>query len=290
MSRLDRGYSACRALHRRHGTTYFWATQVLPAERRRHVYAFYGFCRYADEIVDGAGFDSHEQRARALAELGSSFERAWAGSVPHQPVVAAVVQTMRELRQDPELISRFLRSMAMDLSVSAYETWDELCSYVDGSAAVIGEMVLPVLCPDPVQGALRPARQLGVAFQMTNFLRDVGEDLARGRVYLPAEDLRRFGADPWARAVTPEWVALMKYEIQRTRMIYREAATGTGLLPPRAAACVRTAASLYGRILERIEANGYDVFARRARVALPVKLAVVARGMVATSVPVRLGA
>jgi phytoene synthase len=119
---------------------------------------------------------------------------------------------------------------------------------------------------------------------MTNFLRDVGEDLERGRVYLPAEDLHRFGADPWARTVTPEWAALMRYEIQRTRTIYRQAVAGIDLLAPRASACVQAAAMLYGRILDQIEANGYDVFARRARVALPVKLAVAARSLVGAAV------
>ena len=168
-------------------------------------------------------------------------------------------------------MTRFLRSMTMDVSVMSYRTWSQLCVYMDGSAAVIGEMMLPVLCPEPVDGALAPARALGVAFQMTNFLRDVGEDLDRGRVYIPAEDLRRFGADPSAREVTPEWAELMRFEIARTRAIYRQAADGIERLPRRAAACVRTAAVLYAEILSRIEANRYDVFSRRARVALPIK-------------------
>ena len=133
--------------------------------------------------------------------------------------------TVRRWDIDPDCFRRFLRSMAMDLTVDRYATWDDLCGYMDGSAAVIGEMVLPILEPlDPA--ATEPARTLGVAFQLTNFLRDVGEDLDRGRVYLPQDDLARFGADPWSRRVTPEWEALMRFEIDRARAPLRRGRPG----------------------------------------------------------------
>jgi 15-cis-phytoene synthase len=273
MRRLPAHYAVAQAVHRRYGTTYYLATQVLPRERRRHVYALYAFCRLADEIVDGDGGTSAHDRASALIGLERQFWRAWEGDTS-DPVLSALVETMRQTGLSPASIERFLRSMAMDLTVTSYETWEDLCGYMDGSAAVIGEMVLPVLCPLPVPGTLGPARQLGIAFQMTNFLRDVGEDLGRGRVYLPAEDLRRFGADPWARAVTPGWVNLMQYEMARTRRIYIEAERGIALLPAGSAQCVRAATLLYRRILRKIEANGYDVFTRRARVGVALKASV----------------
>jgi phytoene synthase len=164
----------------------------------------------------------------------------------------------------------------MDLGVDSYATWDDLLVYMDGSAAVIGEMMLPVLEPrDPV-GARQPARDLGLAFQLTNFLRDVGEDLDRGRVYLPGEDLARLGADPFARTVDRPWRLLMGFEIERARTLYASADRGIDLLPPRSAACVRAARVLYSGILEQIEANDYDVFASRARVSTPRKLATAA--------------
>ena len=125
----------------------------------------------------------------------------------------------------------------------------------------------------------RPARS-GLAFQLTNFLRDVGEDLDRGRVYLPQEDLRRFGADPHARVVTPEWRALMAFEIERNRRLYREADDGIPALPGASRRCVATARVLYARILERIEDADYDVFASRARVSTPAKAALAARMVV----------
>jgi 15-cis-phytoene synthase len=287
MTRTPPYYAESRALARRYGTTYYWAAQALPRARRRHVYALYGFCRYADEIVDGAKGGTPAQRARALAGLEASFQTAWAGGEASTQVLAALVESMKILGLRPEVVTRFLRSMTMDLSVMSYGTWSELCVYMDGSAAVIGEMMVPVLCPEPAEAALAAARELGVAFQMTNFLRDVGEDLDRGRVYIPAEDLRRFGADPRAREVTPEWAELMRFEIARTRGIYRRAAVGIERLPRRAAACVRSAAVLYEAILSRIEANRYDVFTRRTRVALPIKLAVTAYNSVGAALPPR---
>jgi 15-cis-phytoene synthase len=282
---LPSNYAGGRALNRRYGTTFYCATQVLPRTNRRHIYALYGFCRYADEIVDDTNGATTAERAAALAALETGFQTAWSGGEPGTPLLAGLVESMKDLGLGPEVVTRFLRSMAMGLYVTSYETWPELCGYMDGSAAVIGEMVLPVLCPEPAEGAQAAARQLGVAFQMTNFLRDVAEDLERGRVYIPVEDLLRFGADPWAREVTPEWSELMRFEIARTRDLYRQAADGIRRLPRRSAACVGAAATLYGGILNQIEANRYDVFAQRARVPWPVKIGVTAYYMLRAALP-----
>jgi phytoene synthase len=198
-------------------------------------------------------------------------------------VLAAVVDTVRTLSIDPECIERFLGAMAMDLTITSYETWDDLCGYMDGSAAVIGELMLPVLRPVDAVAAFQPARDLGLAFQLTNFLRDVDEDLDRGRVYLPQEDLRRFDADPWSRRVDGAWRAVMTFEVQRARALYASADQGITLLPGRAGRCVRTARVLYGEILDRIEAADYDVFATRARVSTGRKLAVAGRNLLGTT-------
>ena len=183
--------------------------------------------------------------------------------------MAAVVTTVRECHIEEECFTRFFGAMRSDLTRRTYETWGDLLGYMDGSAAVIGEMMLPVLRPGT--DAVAPARALGLAFQLTNFLRDVGEDLDRGRVYVPQEDLRRFGADPHARVVTPEWRALMAFEIERNRRLYREADDGIPALPGASRRCVATARVLYARILERIEAADYDVFGSRARVPTPLQ-------------------
>lgn len=279
---LEASYETCQALHRQHGTTYYWAARLLPQAKRGHVHALYGFCRYADEIVDAVGAVPVPERADALAALDARFAADLARGHSDHEVLAALVDTVLTLGIDPEAIGRFMRSMTMDLTVARYETWDDLYVYMDGSAAVIGEMMLAVLEPLDRRRAFGPARDLGIAFQLTNFLRDVPEDLDRGRVYLPAEDLARFGADPGQREVTPAWVALMRFEIERARALYESADRGIELLPAKSAACVRTARVLYSGILDRIEANGYDVFSTRARVSAPRKLVTALRYLAGT--------
>jgi 15-cis-phytoene synthase len=275
---LRPAYRECRRLTRRHGTTYYWATRVLPADRRPHVYALYGFCRHADEIVDaddGASVDQRRDRLDALAAVLHDALAAGAADPAAVPVVAALVHTAATFGIDASCFDRFMRSMAMDLAVTGYRTWGDLCDYMDGSAAVIGEMMLPLLDGRDPAG-VGPARDLGLAFQLTNFLRDVGEDLDRGRVYLPAEDLERFGVDVTARTVTPAWRALVRFEAERAHDLYASADRGIALLPPWAARSIRAARVLYARILDEIAANDYDVFSMRARVPTATKLAVAA--------------
>ena len=270
---LEESYAECRRLTKRHGTTYYWATQLLPAVSRPHVHALYGFCRHADDIVDDLGPAPLEQRSAALASFTDRFFHDLDRGRSDDLVLRAVVHTVRAYSIDPDLFRRFVRSMEMDLSIDRYGTWTDLCAYMDGSACVIGEMMLPILEPTS-DTALPHARDLGVAFQLTNFLRDVGEDLDRGRIYLPQEDLDRFGADPIARTVTPEWRELMRFEIDRARELYRSADLGIAALPGRSAGSIRAARVLYSEILDRIERNDYDVFSSRARVPLPRKLLV----------------
>ena len=262
---LAESYALCKEFNKRHGTTYYWSTKVLPADKRPHVHALYGFCRYADDIVDDLGPVPVAERKAALANFGERFFRDLAAGASTDPVLMAVVDTVRKFPIDPECFRRFLRSMTMDLTVATYETWEDLLDYMDGSAAVIGEMMLPILEPHD-KAAFGHARDLGNAFQLTNFLRDVNEDLDRGRVYIPQVDVRRFGVDLTTRRCTPEFVALMKFEIERCRELYESADKGIAMLPARSARCIRAARTLYSRILERIEAQHYDVFAKRASV------------------------
>lgn len=276
---LEESYERCRQLNKAYGTTYYWSTLVLPRIKQHHVHALYAFCRYADDIVDDLGSAAGvDERARALADFGDRFFADLAAGRSDDPVLKAVVHTVRAFDIDPDCFRRFLRSMTMDLTVTRYETWEDLLDYMDGSAAVIGEMMLPILEPTSPE-ALPHARDLGNAFQLTNFLRDVAEDLDRGRVYLPQEDLRRFGADPERRVVDAAWEELMRFEIIRCRELYDSADQGIALLPPVSARCIRSARVLYSRILDVIEANGYDVFSERARVPTWKKLALVGRSM-----------
>jgi phytoene synthase len=292
-AQLEPAYTTCRAVHRRYGTTYYWAAQALPADSRRHVYALYAYCRLADEIVDDLSDAPVAARRTALIQFRDRTFAVLGGDPPaaqpddpapavEREVLAAFSVTVRELEIPINAIERFLHAMEMDLDVGGYDTWDELLDYMDGSAAVIGEMMLPVLNPTDRTAAHAPARDLGLAFQLTNFLRDVGEDLDRGRVYLPQADLERFGADPSQRVVTPAWRNLMRFEIERARHLYASADEGLAWLPSRSRACVKAARLLYSRILVEIERNGYDVFTTRARVSTVRKLATAARCLAGT--------
>ena len=206
---------------------------LLPKPQRKHVHAIYALCRLADDIVDlpdttePAAIEAQLDRVRGVAS-----GPPWSTGAATTRRMAAIVHTVITCGIEPECFERFFGAMRMDLTVTSYHTWLDLCGYMEGSAAVIGEMMLPVLEPTSPK-ATAPARSLGLAFQLTNFLRDVGEDLDRGRVYLPQEDLERFGVDLTLRRATPEWKAFLAYEIERNRALYAFADTG---IAPAAAA------------------------------------------------------
>ncbi|SNS44496.1 phytoene synthase [Streptosporangium subroseum] len=285
---LTGSYELCRRLNARHGRSYYLATLLLPAWKRPHVHALYGFARYTDEIVDS--FTVTGDRAAALDGLTARLTRVLAGdSGGGDPVLPAFAQTVRSFGIDHGDIRAFLRSMRADLTVSRYATYDDLLGYMEGSAAAIGTMMLPVLEPLPgrEEQAREPARQLGLAFQLTNFLRDVAEDLARGRIYLPLEDLDAFGvreADLGRRGLTPALRELLAFEVRRARGHYRLATEGVDLLTPSSRPCVRAACELYGGILDRIEAGGHDVLGTRVTVSGRRKLAIFARHLLEASV------
>ncbi len=282
------GYAVCERITRRHGTTYYWGARLLPAADRRHVYALYALARSADDIVDRAG---PREPAHRVGQRLTDFEaRFWDSVRPKEgakegakdvgdPLRAAVARTVRECGLREELFARFFAAMRTDLVRGSYDSWHDLLGYMDGSAAVIGEMMLPVL--RPTAPATEPARALGLAFQLTNFLRDVVEDLERGRVYLPQDELRGFGVDLAQRRVTPAWREFLRFQISRNRRLYRLADEGLALLPGRSRRCVATARLLYARILDRIEDADYDVFSGRLAVPTSRKAATAARMIVA---------
>lgn len=281
---LAAAYRRCQVLHRRHGRTYYLATRLLPAWKRPHVHALYGFTRYTDEIVDWTGDHPPAQRARLLRDWSARFLAGLAGEPVADPILPAVWHTIATFELDHADFAAFLHSMAMDLEVTGYPDYDALLSYMEGSAAVIGTMMLPLLEPADPHLAREPARQLGLAFQLTNFIRDLAEDLDRGRVYLPEADLARFGvtrADlrraAERRTADPAVRALVRYETGRARAHYATAAPGVPMLAAGSQACIRTAFHLYAGILDEVARAGYDVFTRRAVVPRHRRLAVAAR-------------
>jgi phytoene synthase len=190
-------------------------------------------------------------------------------------VLPAVVDTVRRWQLDPAYFEAFLASMAMDLTVTSYATWDDLMAYVHGSAVVIGLQMVPILGATS-DAALPYAADLGAAFQLANFIRDVGDDLRRGRVYLPQSSLELFGVtrEHLAAGVVDAPVRrLLAFEIARARELFRSAAPGIRLLHPTSQDCIRTALRLYGGILDEVEKADYRVLDARVAVGRPRRFA-----------------
>ncbi|HVE64056.1 MAG TPA: phytoene/squalene synthase family protein [Mycobacteriales bacterium] len=280
---LRASYLACKDLNARHGRTYFLATLLLPAWKRPYVHALYGFARYADEIVDDLGSTASDaEKAAHLTTWGEQFLADVRRGESTDPVCRAVVDTVRRWDIPIAHFEAFLQSMQMDLTVTDYKTYEDLMVYVYGSAAVIGLQMVPILEPLD-DSASAYAADLGIAFQLANFIRDVGEDLQRGRIYLPLEDLQAFGVDRehLARGVVDGPIRrLLAFEISRTREIFRAARPGVRLLHSTSRDCIETALTLYGGILDEVEAADYQVLDRRVSVGLPRRAAVAGRGIV----------
>ncbi|MEV7734549.1 phytoene/squalene synthase family protein [Streptomyces sp. NPDC088921] len=286
---LRAAYTYCRRLNARHGRTYFLATRLLPVERRSAVHALYGFARWADDIVDDLdGRRTPEERDRRLRRLESDLARGLRTGGGDEPVVRAVADTADRYGIETALFADFLASMRSDLHVTDYPTYAELRAYMHGSAAVIGLQMLPVLGTVVPRAQAAPhAADLGVAFQLTNFLRDVGEDLDRGRVYLPADLLAAHGVDrprlEWSRRTgrgDPRIRAALIAAEAMTREVYRAAEPGIAMLDPRTRPCIRTAFTLYGGILDAIADQDYTVLHRRAVVSRGRRAATAAAGVV----------
>jgi phytoene synthase len=264
---LAASYEACRRLHAEHGRSYYLATRLLPAATRQSVHALYGFARAADEVVDGSNSLSFLEKSAELTRLGEAVRTG----DPTLEVAPAVHDTVVRHAIPVTTVDDFLASMRADLTETRYATYADLLGYAHGSAAVVGLQLTHVFgTVVPVELASPYAIDLGLAMQLTNVLRDVREDLDRGRVYLPLEDLDRFGVtieQLQAGVVDERFRALMRFEVERTRALYRQAAQGIRLLSPAARPAVEAALSLYGGILGAIERSGYRVLDRRVSVS-----------------------
>lgn len=275
--RLRASYERCRELNADHGKTYYLATLLLPRAKRPFVHALYGFARYADEIVDDLGStQTIEQKSAALDALGEQFFADIARGHSEHPVAAAVVDTVLRWDIPTEHFEAFLHSMRMDLTVGSYATYDDLYEYVYGSAAVIGLQMVPILEPSSDDAAAR-AIDLGVAFQLANFIRDVDEDLDRGRIYLPLAELAEFGVTPAVlrrRVATPEVKAALVAQVARVRMLEERSRPGIAALHPSCQPCIEAARVLYCGIVDAVEDIDYEVFDHRATVSMRRRLAV----------------
>ena len=287
--RLRESYRYCRRLNAEHGRTYFLATRLLAPSQRPAVHALYGFARYADDILDDLQSDAGVADRQARLELlASRFFSGDDREAALEPVLPAVLHTARIYRIPLSLFDDFLVSMRMDLTVTDYPDRPSLNRYMRGSAEVIGLQMLPILgTVGPIADAEPGAEALGRAFQLTNFLRDVNEDLDRNRVYLPADELAAFGVDRellmWChdnQRTDPRVRQALAAQHEITRVIYREAHKGIALLAPQSRPCVTAAFTLYSEILDRIEDIDYNVFSQRASVGMGRRLQVFAGGLV----------
>lgn len=268
---LRASYAECKRLNSLHGKTYYLATLLLPPAKRPFVHALYGFARYADEIVDDLASPlSDQEKADALEKWGQGVLADIKSGTSSDHIGRALVDTINRFNIPISYFQAFLHSMTMDLTVSEYQTYEDLMEYVYGSASVIGLQMVPILGMTGVdnEGALACAQKLGTAFQLANFIRDVGEDLERGRVYLPIEELRAHGVSSEMleeRVVTPQIKAALKEQIARVRDLQRQATPGIQLLAPESRACIEAASELYCGIVDEVEKIDYEIFDKRAK-------------------------
>jgi len=274
---LRASYAECKRLNALHGKTYFLATLLLPKAKRPFVHALYGFARYADEIVDDLASElSVEEKAEALSTWGNTVLADLKKGTSDDHVGRALIDTVKRFDIPHEHFEAFLLSMTMDLTVQEYETYEDLLEYVYGSAAVIGLEMVPILGPLH-NDAYEAAKKLGIAFQLANFIRDVDEDLDRGRVYLPIKELAQFGVTREMleeRVLTPEIIEALKFQIARVRQLQAEAGPGIAMLEATSRPCIEAASTLYCGIVDEVEKIGYDIFNQRAKTSTPRRIRV----------------
>ena len=277
MDELQASYAECKRLNALHGKTYYLATLLLPKSKRPYVHALYGFARYADEIVDDlASTLTVDEKAKALSTWGEKILYDLASGRSDDAVGRALIDTVNRFNIPHAHFEAFLHSMTMDLTVTEYQTYEDLLEYVYGSAAVIGLEMVPVLGVLE-EGAYECAKKLGIAFQLANFIRDVGEDLDRGRIYLPLDELAQCGVSRQmleARVLTPQIIEALKFQIARVRRLQAEATPGIKMLEAASRPCIEAASTLYCGIVDEVEKIGYDIFNKRAKTSTARRLRV----------------
>jgi len=280
---LRASYEECKRLNALHGKTYFLATLLLPKAKRPFVHALYGFARYADEIVDDLASElSVAEKAEALSTWGDTVLADLKKGTSQDHVGRALIDTVNRFYIPHEHFEAFLHSMTMDLTVQEYESYEDLLEYVYGSAAVIGLQMVPILGPLH-NDAFAAAEKLGIAFQLANFIRDVDEDLDRGRVYLPIKELAQFGVTREMleeRVLTPEIIEALKFQIARVRQLQAEAAPGIAMLEATSRPCIEAASTLYCGIVDEVEKIGYDIFNQRAKTSKARRIRVAGKAFI----------
>ncbi len=280
--RLKEAYSECRAITRHHAKTFYMATRFLPNHKQRGIFAIYSLCRYIDDLVDEAE-DLLEKRELTKDDIRLKLESwkkklrdTYDGKDHDNDILIAFSDVLRRYHIPIEMPFELMEGVCMDLFKNRFETFEELYDYSFKVASIVGLMTSQVFGYQSKE-ALGYAVDLGIAMQLTNILRDVGEDLQRNRIYLPQEDLARFNVSEeelFNYQRTENVMDLLDFQIQRTRRYYRRSDEGIGLLSSDSRLPVYLARQNYGRILNKIEKNNYDVFNKRAYLNATEKLSI----------------
>jgi 15-cis-phytoene synthase len=283
---LEKGYVECSQVTRSHSRSFYLASGLLPYEKRKAVRALYAFCRLADDIVD----EGQGPRTEAL----TSFKKTFLASHPNprNGLASAWADTRLKYRIPYRYAEQLLEGIALDLHKTRYKNFEELAYYCYGVASTVGLMSMYITGFRSSE-ALPYAVKLGVALQLTNILRDVGEDWQVGRVYLPMDELTAFGLDEQDIAsgiVDDRWREFIRFQIKRTRQLYAESLPGIDLLHPDGQPAIAAASSLYQGILDDIEKHDYNVFTRRAYVPNHKKISQLAKVLVGRKLLSRQGA
>lgn len=272
MSPLDQSIALCRQITAKHAKTFYLGSLLLPRPKRHAIWAIYAWLRQIDELLDGleASNTQVEVTRSKLEHWGSHLEALFQGGEPQTPTDLALIDAIQTYQLSIQPFREMLLGQSMDLDTQRYSTWEDLRLYCYRVAGVVGLMSSEIMGFVPHLDGTEEAVALGIAMQLTNILRDVGEDARRGRIYLPLEDLRRFNyseRDLFNYVIDERWIALMDYEIKRARQLYAQAEQGIRTLQPDSRWPVAASLMLYRQILNAIERNHYQVFRTRAYVS-----------------------
>lgn len=269
---LKPAYSHCRSITRFYAKTFYMATRFLPNEKQRSIFAIYGLCRYLDNLVDDTidlvSFEEINigEVDKKLSEFKRQLTDIYEGKRSDDPILTAFSDTLKKYHIPIDLPYLLIEGVRTDLVKNRYKNFQEVYDYSYKVASVVGLMTSRVFGYSH-EAALEYAIDLGIAMQLTNILRDVGEDLERNRIYLPQDEMKMFGvseSDLFRGEITENFVNLMEYQIQRARNYYERADIGIQMLNKDSRLPVYLARYNYGRILDKIEENEYDVFTKRA--------------------------
>ncbi|MGQ9838546.1 MAG: phytoene synthase [Cyanobacteriota bacterium] len=272
MSPLDQSIALCRQITAKHAKTFYLGSLLLPRPKRHAIWAIYAWLRQTDELLDGleASNTEVEVTRSKLEHWGARLEALFQGGEPQAPTDLALIHAIQTYHLSIQPFREMLLGQSMDLDIRRYSTWEDLRLYCYRVAGVVGLMSSEIMGFVPHLDGTEEAVALGIAMQLTNILRDVGEDARRGRIYLPLEDLRRFNyseRDLFNYVIDERWIALMDYEIKRARQLYAQAEQGIRTLQPDSRWPVAASLMLYRQILNAIERNHYQVFRTRAYVS-----------------------